>query len=549
MMRSVGLVPKLGDEGSHSSVLIHVSGAYWPFILGLNFVEVGRSRWRRQRVASSRWVERRFDFRASRAMSDSESGYERDPNAYEGESSDGLFDTDSGGVAPDAEDGSDTDVKIIGECSSSAPSYGIRKGFMTAPVPLTIVYADGRQVVPGVNGETNVGQQPEASTSGRGESAAEPSSRPRVSVVFPSNPRVLMGVPKDHLFGVDYLEPNRITEVDIAKFRKEYFIPDSVRMRIPTPTKSLSKPKDGEVVFFTDVLLQGVRLPLQPAVQKILAEIGYAPGQFNPNFWVALMGVVTAFGMAGMGEPSYEQFSHLYRKLKQPVATQAEIRQIDQVRAKVPAVERVYPKLLFTANLIKAQLANPAEMTEERRATEAKRMSESSKRHLMMGLEGKKKKGRQPETVRRLRRGLMSTNKPFRNGFVDSTPILLRPGRQQLVRLLAEGCLPKAPFPQQPANVHLPSIWRPSRLRSVCGLPTAPEPSSLPTAPEPSSPADPVTLACPSKTVQFANHMILGSQMELSEIEDLPKKLLREEAGRAFRLQASASMDMWLCVK
>ncbi|CAL8136723.1 unnamed protein product [Prunus armeniaca] len=62
--------------------------------------------------------------------------------------------------------------------------------------------------------------------------------------------------------------------------------------------------------------------------------------------------------------------------------------------------------------------------------------------------------------------------------------------------------------------------------------------------------------------------------MELSEIEDLPKKLLREEAGRAFRLQASvsaycfkrfpavqfsfhltfsfavhASMDMWLCVK
>ncbi|CAL2227777.1 unnamed protein product [Prunus armeniaca] len=43
--------------------------------------------------------------------------------------------------------------------------------------------------------------------------------------------------------------------------------------------------------------------------------------------------------------------------------------------------------------------------------------------------------------------------------------------------------------------------------------------------------------------------MILGSQMELSEIEDLPKKLLREEAGRTFCLQASASMDMWLCVK
>ncbi|BBH05777.1 hypothetical protein Prudu_017264, partial [Prunus dulcis] len=62
-------------------------------------------------------------------------------------------------------------------------------------------------------------------------------------------------------------------------------------------------------------------------------------------------------------------------------------------------------------------------------------------------------------------------------------------------------------------------------------------------------PTEAVTIACPSKTVQFVNHMILGSQMELSEVDELPKKLLREQAGRAFRLQASASMEMWLCVK
>ncbi|CAL8162417.1 unnamed protein product [Prunus armeniaca] len=74
-------------------------------------------------------------------------------------------------------------------------------------------------------------------------------------------------------------------------------------MRIPGPTESLSNPKDGEVVFFTDVLLQGVQLPLQPVVHKILAQIGYAPGQYNPNFWVALMGVIAAFGIAGEGEP------------------------------------------------------------------------------------------------------------------------------------------------------------------------------------------------------------------------------------------------------
>ncbi|CAL2272495.1 unnamed protein product [Prunus armeniaca] len=129
-----------------------------------------------------------------------------------------------------------------------------------------------------------------------------------------------MGVPKELVFGVDYLEPNKITEREIARFRAEYFIPDSVGMRIPNPTESLSGPKDGEVVFFTDVLLQGVRLPLQPAVQRILAQIGYALGQFNPNFWVALMGVVTAFGMAGEGEPSYEQFSHLYSVTKSKCA-------------------------------------------------------------------------------------------------------------------------------------------------------------------------------------------------------------------------------------
>lgn len=48
-------------------------------------------------------------------------------------------------------------------------------------------------------------------------------------------------------------------------------------------------------------------------------------------------------------------------KLKQPNATQAEIQQIERVRLKVPAVERVYPQFLFTNNLIKAQLVNPAE--------------------------------------------------------------------------------------------------------------------------------------------------------------------------------------------
>lgn len=51
-----------------------------------------------------------------------------------------------------------------------------------------------------------------------------------------------------------------------------------------------------------------------------------------------------------------------------------------------------------------------------------------------------------------------------------------------------------------------------------------------------------VTIACPPKIVQFAKYIIVGSQMDLAEIKELPKKFLREEASRAFLLQASVSL-------
>ncbi|CAL2237956.1 unnamed protein product [Prunus armeniaca] len=70
--------------------------------------------------------------------------------------------------------------------------------------------------------EDPTGYQSEASTSGRGETAVGPSPRPKVSVVYPSNPRVPVGVLNEHLFGVNYLEPNKITEREIAKYRAEY---------------------------------------------------------------------------------------------------------------------------------------------------------------------------------------------------------------------------------------------------------------------------------------------------------------------------------------
>ncbi|CAL2265848.1 unnamed protein product [Prunus armeniaca] len=83
------------------------------------------------------------------------------------------------------------------------------------------------------------------------------------------------------LLPVDKL--NALKEAELAKIRVEYHMPDLVMMRIPGLLESLSDP-EGEVVFFTDVFKHGLWLPLRHTVQKILAQIGYSPRQFNLNF-------------------------------------------------------------------------------------------------------------------------------------------------------------------------------------------------------------------------------------------------------------------------
>ncbi|KAL6279516.1 hypothetical protein ACE6H2_016397 [Prunus campanulata] len=557
-------------------------------------------------------------------MSDSESGFESEPNAFENESPNRERASDGDESGQDTDSDSGSEVEVVGERLRAAPTHGIGKGLMTSqPLPLAVVYTDGRQVGLGPRSEpreeeirvpeASSSHRAEASTSGRGESS-ETAPMPRVTIVSSGNPRVPMGVAKEQRFDVDYLPPNKLTYRELAKIRAEYMIPHSVGMRIPGPTESLSNPKDGEVAFFTDVLQQGVRLPLQAPVQRILAQIGYAPGQFNPNFWAVLMGVVTAFGLAGEEGPSYEQFSHLYSitkskstdhggwvqanclraserghflnavptsqkswrnrrvllsgdwespsgvpvrfsipttfqiagKLKQPTATQSELRQIDQVRLKVPAGDREYPQFLFTANLIKARLANPAEMTEERKKAEVKKMSETSKRRLGVIAKGKKQK-RQPE----------ASAKRVSEADLEEQPLSERQ-RQRTAESASRRVPIDEPLPspgvaadaasskasgKRPMTVDLDAASTPKRVRL-----TDP-PRAIFAVEEEGGPTEAVTLACPSKTVQFANHMIVGSQMELSEIDDLPKRALREEARRAFRLQATASMDMWLCMK
>ncbi|CAL8112647.1 unnamed protein product [Prunus armeniaca] len=209
-----------------------------------------------------------------------------------------------------------------------------------------------------------------------------------------------------------------------------------------------------------------------------------------------------------------------FGKLKHPIPTQAEIQQVERVRSKIPTEKRVYPH--------KALLIPVCAVTEERRAAEAKRMNESPKRRLMMGFQGKKKKSQQQDAV------------PASSIEADLEDQTLADRLRRSVP--TEGTSSRAAG-KRPFTVDLDAEPVPKRGRQT-ELPWA-----VFVVDNDDELADPVTLACPSKTVQFAHHMILGSQMELSEIEDLPKKLLREEAGRAFCLQASASMDMWLCVK
>ncbi|CAL2228266.1 unnamed protein product [Prunus armeniaca] len=74
------------------------------------------------------------------------------------------------------------------------------------------------------------------STSGRGDIPAESSSHSAVTVVLQGNPRVPLGHPKRHLFGVDYLGLNRVIEAELAKYRANYLFPDSVEWRILGPT-------------------------------------------------------------------------------------------------------------------------------------------------------------------------------------------------------------------------------------------------------------------------------------------------------------------------
>ncbi|CAL9020963.1 unnamed protein product [Prunus brigantina] len=151
-------------------------------------------------------------------------------------------------------------------------------------------------------------------------------------------------------------------------------------MRILGRLESLSNLED-EVVFFTDVFKHGLRLPLRHSVQKILAQIGYAPRQEmgavelpvgRPAWafcgWGAELteDVVTASGKAwesALGMP--------FVSLKWPTMSKKDVEAIKRVRrAKIAQEDRFFKTLLDFGNLHKAGLITEAEHARRKKEKE-----------------------------------------------------------------------------------------------------------------------------------------------------------------------------------
>ncbi|CAL2271280.1 unnamed protein product [Prunus armeniaca] len=130
-----------------------------------------------------------------------------------------------------------------------------------------------------------------------------------------------VGIP----IGVPLLKKNMMSMYDLESLKVDYAIPECVGLRLPVPAKAARYPPEGCVLVFLAMYKHGLRLPLHHWVQMILSRLGYAPGQYNPNFWCILHGVYIAWWLAKRGEPSFEQ----------PVSGEEE-EEIELVRRLVP---------------------------------------------------------------------------------------------------------------------------------------------------------------------------------------------------------------------
>ncbi|CAL8084650.1 unnamed protein product [Prunus armeniaca] len=91
--------------------------------------------------------------------------------------------------------------------------------------------------------------------------------------------------------GVPLSMRNILTEVKLVELWTNFSVPPSVGLRLPSAADVVRYLPEGCVLIFTDMYQHGFRLPFHPWVQMMLAKLGYASGQYNPNFWILLHGV------------------------------------------------------------------------------------------------------------------------------------------------------------------------------------------------------------------------------------------------------------------
>ncbi|CAN6555824.1 unnamed protein product [Malus baccata var. baccata] len=116
-------------------------------------------------------------------------------------------------------------------------------------------------------------------------------------------------------FTADHLENNLLdSEKQLEALRQSCSIPRSVGIRLVRCEELPSEPPKGHVMFYTQTLVtMGVNLPLHPWLQRMLAFIGYAPGNLNPGFWDTLIGFYIIWMECGLGEPSFHQWRYCYK--------------------------------------------------------------------------------------------------------------------------------------------------------------------------------------------------------------------------------------------
>ncbi|CAL9016512.1 unnamed protein product, partial [Prunus brigantina] len=99
--------------------------------------------------------------------------------------------------------------------------------------------------------------------------------------------------------GIPLAVRNTLTELKLIELRRDYCVPPYVVLRLPTAADVVRYPPEGSVMIFTDMYQHGLRLPLHPWVQMMLAKLGYAPGSIIPTSGFCFMECTLLGGWLG----------------------------------------------------------------------------------------------------------------------------------------------------------------------------------------------------------------------------------------------------------